>query len=177
MAISEFTHQQIHRGFPGQAKDKPVEVIGEDVEPIALENCRMHEILEKDLNYLFSLGVGRKQKNLPLLIECYSRYVDTYGYGGTLYIAGPISEPIKAATRAGGGSKGGLHQLNPDRCTGVSGSNPGPVGGALALIDVLLRRARLIVEGCVHIEEWCRRRQRLRIRTTQAGMAAQDHHG
>ncbi len=63
MAISEFTRQQIHRAFPRQASDMLVEVIGEGVELIAKENCRMHEILEKDQNYILSLGVGRKQKN------------------------------------------------------------------------------------------------------------------
>ena len=41
----------------------------------------------------------------------------------------------------------------PDRCTGVSGSNPGPVEGLLALLDVRLHRATLIVAGCAYIED------------------------
>ena len=39
----------------------------------------------------------------------------------------------------------------PDRYTGVSGSNPGPVEGLLASLDVRLRRATLLVAGCRHI--------------------------
>ncbi len=55
--------------------------------------------------------------------------------------------------RGEGVSKGGLHPLIPDRYTGVNGSNPGPVEGLLASLDVRLRHATLNVEGCGHIED------------------------
>ena len=39
----------------------------------------------------------------------------------------------------------------PDPYRGVSGPDPGPVDGVLAVLDGLLRHATLIVEGCGHI--------------------------
>ena len=40
----------------------------------------------------------------------------------------------------------------PDRYTGVSGSNPGPVEGLLVFLDVPLHRATLIVAGCGYFD-------------------------
>jgi hypothetical protein len=47
----------------------------------------------------------------------------------------------------------GLHPMIPDRYRGVSGSDPGPVDGVLALLGVRLRRATLMGAGCSHIED------------------------
>ncbi len=41
----------------------------------------------------------------------------------------------------------------PDRYTGVTGPDPGPVDGVLAPLGVRLRRATLMVEGCGHVED------------------------
>ncbi len=45
----------------------------------------------------------------------------------------------------------GFNPLIANSYTAVVGSNPGPVDGVLALPDVLLRHATLIVERCRHI--------------------------
>ncbi len=68
----------------------------------------------------------------------------------------------------------------PDSCMAVSGSNPGPLDGVLALLDVLLRQATLIVEGCGHIEDgliYAAIRDSDVIFAPHGAMDAQDHHG
>jgi hypothetical protein len=68
----------------------------------------------------------------------------------------------------------------PDRYTDVSGSDPGPVDGVLALLDALLGRPTLIVEGCGPFEDaliYGALGNSDLVFTPQAGMNAQNHYG
>ena len=73
------------------------------------------------------------------------------GYGGRLYISGPIRECIKVVARAGAAQMMGVIRCFLTDTRADPGRPPGPLDGVLALLDVLLRRATLIVEGCGHI--------------------------
>ncbi len=68
----------------------------------------------------------------------------------------------------------------PDRYTGVTGSDPGPVAGVLALLGVWLRRVTFIVKRRGHIGDaliYGDLGDSDRAFAPQAGMNGQNHHG